>query len=148
MIFFNVGGKVGDNTITPESIFNDLESSAIGKETLKLLENMPQRINLNYIDKPPGGLRGEENGGSIKIYIRNCKDVKTAVCTLIHEHTHYRYAIGQSQWAESVCVAQELKHRRNRALTISEKRTIIKAVKDVYPEYNWRKGGIINGRRT
>ena len=45
-------------------------------------------------------------------------------------------------------MAAELLHRRNRDyLTMSEKRMVVNAVKEVYPEYNWRKGGIINGRR-
>lgn len=147
MDIFNVDGEYSTTSITPDDIYNDLGTSAIGKETLRLLDNLPQKIKLDYKTIPSGGLRGEETNGVINIYVRNCKDVKTATCTVIHEHTHYRYGIGQSQWAESVCVAQELKHRRNRDLTISEKRTIIKAVKDVYPEFNWRKGGIINGRR-
>ncbi len=72
----------------------------------------------------------------------NCENPERAARTIIHECTHYRYGIGESQWAESVCVAQELKHKYKRDyLTISEKRRIIKAVKEGYPEYNWRKGG-------
>lgn len=145
--FFSFGDVPLDTKITPELILEDLKTSNKGRETLEYLENVPYMPKLDYYTNT-GGLRGEEIRGQICIYIRACKDVKTAVCTLIHEVTHYRYGIGQSQWAECVCVSQELLHRRNRDyLTTSELRTVIKAVKEVYPEFNWRKGGIINGRR-
>lgn len=99
-------------------------------------------------EKYTTGVRGEEKGGRIIIYLNNCKNTLWASRSVIHECTHYKYGIGQSQWAECVCIAQELKHSRNRNnLTYSELRTIVTAVKDVYPEFNWRKGGIINGRR-
>lgn len=68
--------------------------------------------------------------------------------SVIHECTHYQYGIGESQWAECVCIVQELKHARGRdKLNYTELKNIVKAVKEAYPEYNWRKGGIINGRR-
>ncbi len=145
---FNTGDIPKGAKIHPQEILNDMNTSSIGSETLKYIDEFEIRPKLDYSPKS-GGVRGQEFGGDITLYLNNCKDVKTATCTLIHECTHKRYGIGQSQWAECVCVCQEIKHRRNRAyLTIQEKRTIIEAVKDVYPEYNWRKGGIINGRRT
>ena len=144
---FNSDGYSGDTNITPDSVLEDLMTTEIGKETIRTLENLPQIATFDYINTPVVGLRGYEKDGRIILYANNCKDIKTAACTLIHECTHYKYGIGQSQWAECVCVAQEIKHRRNRNLTFGELRMIIKAVKDVYPEYNWRKGGTIRGRR-
>ena len=136
-----------NSKITPQEIFNDLFTSNIGKEMLEYIECLPEKPKLDYFSTPQG-IRGEEKNGVITIYVNNCKDIKTASCAVIHECTHRKYGIGQSQWAESQCVAAELLHRRNRNyLTFSEKRMIIKAVKDVYPEYNWRKGGIVHGRR-
>lgn len=133
--------------ITPQDILDDLSTSKIGRETLEYLENLPQMPKLNYIDAL-SGIRAEEREGVIVVYVKNCKDVKTAACSLIHECTHRKYGIGQSQWAESQCVSAEILHRRNRDyLTMSEKRMIVKAVKDVYPEYNWRKGGTVRGRK-
>lgn len=133
--------------ITPQDILDDLSTSKIGRETLEYLENLPQMPNLNYIDAFDG-IRAEERDGVIIVYLKNCKDVKTAACSLIHECTHRKYGIGQSQWAESQCVSAEILHRRNRDyLTMSEKRMIVKAVKEVYPEYNWRKGGTVRGRK-
>ena len=145
---FNDNEVPENANITAEQIHNDLKTSKTGIEAIEILENLPQRMKLTY--EPKGnGIRGEEKSGNTVIYLSNCKDVKTASCSVIHECTHYKYGISNSQWAECVCVAQELKHRRCREyLTIAEKRTIIKAVKESYGEYNWRKGGRIYGRKT
>ncbi len=133
--------------ITTERIIDELSTTEIGKKTLKDIENLPERIKLTYAPRA-NNVRGEQYGDSITIFLSNCTNDKWAARTVIHEITHFKYGIGQSQWAECVCVAQELKHARNRDyLTVSELRTIISAVKEVYPEYNWRKGGVINGRR-
>lgn len=59
--------------------------------------------------------------------------------TLVHEITHHRYDIGNSQWAECVCFAQELKHRTGKNnLTANELKDIIKIVKELYPTLPWR----------
>ena len=133
--------------ITSQKIVDDLSTSAIGRQTLRDVENLPKRIKLTTEYKE-NGVRGDELNGEIRIFLRNCKDEKWAARTIIHECTHWKYGIGYSQWSEAVCVAQELKHARNRDyLTISEKRSIIKAVKETYPELNWKNGGMTNGRK-
>jgi hypothetical protein len=142
-----------DNDLNPdeptaEEIVKELSKSSIGKETLQIISELPERIKLTYGTN--SSVRGEEKNGIIHIYVNNCKNIQWVARTVIHECTHYRYGIGGSQWSECVCIAQELKHARNRDyLTISEKRAIIKAVKsdDDYGRLNWRKGGLINGRR-
>lgn len=148
---FNFSNMPTNPTYTPQEIYDDLTLTKYGKEALEVIENLPQPIKLNYITYNPN-VKGEEKGGVINIYMKSCKDLRTVACTIIHECTHYKYGIGNSQWAECVCIYQELLHRRkitfNRDyLTIAEKKTIIKAVKEAYPEFNWRKGGIINGKR-
>lgn len=143
---FNDSAIALNSPITTQQIIDELTVTNIGRTTLKDIENLPERIKLTYSYKE-NGVRGEQNGNEITIYLSNCANTKWAARSVIHEVTHYKYGIGQSQWAECVCVAQELKHARNRDyLTISELKAIISAVKDVYPEFNWRKGGIINGR--
>jgi hypothetical protein len=145
---FNDYGVPENARITSKQIEEDLGTSSTGKDILQYIKNTEIRPKLTY-DQRQDDVRGEEIGGQITIYLANCKDVKTATCTLIHECTHYRYGIGQSQWAECVCVAQEIKHRRSRDYLLNEElRMIIKAVKAVYPEYNWRNGGIIYGKRS
>lgn len=134
--------------ISPQAIADELEKSDIGKETLKVIETLPQKIKLMYGKEKD--VRGSEWCGRIEIYVNQCKDSLWAARTVIHECTHYRYGIGQSQWSECVCIAQELKHARGRNnLTISEKRTIIEAVKKDadYKKFNWRKGGTIYGKQ-
>ncbi len=144
---FNDYDVSANSLITAQNIINELNFTSIGRQTLKDIENLPERIKLTSVNKSDN-IRGEQFGSEIVIYLCNCVNVKWAARTIIHEITHYKYGIGYSQWAECVCVAQELKHARNRDyLTISELRTIIKAVKNAYPEYNWRKDGFINGRR-
>ena len=133
--------------IKAENIIDDLKKTDIGRETLRVLEMLPEPVKFTYGEYYTG-VRGEERNGRITIYLNNCKNTLWASRSVIHECTHYRYGIGQSQWAECVCVAQELKHARGRnKSTYGELRMIVRAVKDVYPEYNWRKGGIINGKR-
>ena len=145
-IFNDNNLKAGDPT--PADIENELLKSSIGREIAELLPELPENIILTHGDDPD--VRGEEKDGRIYIYVNNCKNIQWVARTIIHEYTHYRYGIGDSQWAECVCIAQELKHARNREyLTIAEKRTIINAVKSDpdYKKLNWRKGGFINGRR-
>lgn len=144
---FNDHDVPSNAPITTQHIVDELTSTNIGRQTLKYIENLPEQIKLTYTAKGDN-IRGEQIGDEITIFLRNCKNTKWAARTVIHEVTHHKYGIGQSQWAECVCVAQELKHARNRDyLTTSELRTIISAVKEAYPEYNWRKGGVINGRK-
>lgn len=138
--------------ITVQDIKDNLQKSKIGQEIAEYSKNLKEPIELNdttiMLDSEGRKIYGEEDGGKITIYLLNCENPERAARTIIHECTHYRYGIGESQWAESVCFAQELKHKYKRDyLTISEKRRIIKAVKEGYPEYNWRKGGRIYGRK-
>jgi len=134
-------------TITPEKVIEELSRTNIGKEILGVIETLPEPIKFTYGEYSTGN-RGEEDNGNIKIYLNNCKNSLWVGRAVIHECTHYRYGIGQSQWSECVCTAQELKHARGRDyLTNEELRAIVQAVKQAYPEYNWRKGGIEHGRR-
>ena len=145
--------KIDDNQFEKSSVaigevFENMKSSKIGREYLEVVKNLPENITFNYNTNIPG-VRGEENNGSITIYMRNIESAEMAARTVIHECTHYRYGIGNSQWAECVCIAHELMHKYNRDyLTISEKRRIIKAVKEAYNELSWKKGGTVYGRKT
>ena len=149
---FNENDAPSNADFIGKDIINNLEQSSIGKEVIRYASTMDESIDLNYslvpLDCNGRKIYGDEVGGLITIYMRNCENAERAARTIIHECTHKRYGIGQSQWAECVCFAQELKHKYRRDyLTTSELRRIIKAVKDGYPEYNWRKGGMIYGRR-
>lgn len=148
---FNESNLSGQSKIKPQDIKDNLQASTIGRETAKFAKTLKEPIELNdktiRVDDDGGKIYGEDNGDAITIYLLNCDNAERAARTIIHECTHRKYGISRSQWAECVCFAQELKHKfRRDTLTIGEKRRIIKAVKDGYPEYNWRKGGLIHGR--
>lgn len=134
------------DTIKFRNIEKELEKSDIGKETKDYLKNNPCKINIMYnvdVDKELKGLYNPI-GDEIYLYASNTKTVSETAATLIHEVTHRRYDIGGNFWSECVCKAQELKHKeRKNVLTISEKRNIIKSVKEayseVYPDMKWRR---------
>ncbi len=149
---FNDYGVPSDAKITSQQIVEDLQTSTIGREIISFMENLPERITLDYktVELDSNGLKiyGMEIDGVITIFMKNCENAERAARTVIHECTHRRFGIGESQWAESVCFAQELKHKYKRDyLTYAEKLRIIEAVVEGYPEYKWRKGGLVNGRR-
>ncbi|MCR5815583.1 MAG: hypothetical protein K6F91_01725 [Ruminococcus sp.] len=134
------------NTIKFRNIEKELEKSDIGKEIKDYLKNAPCKINIMYnvdVDKELKGLYDPIND-EIYLYASNTKTVSETAATLIHEVTHRRYEIGGNFWSECVCKAQELKHKeRKNVLTISEKRDIIKSVKEtyseIYPDMKWRR---------
>lgn len=148
---FNDNNAPSTEHIDAEQVYDNMQSSIIGREYLEYAENLPEPIVFDYDSYIPG-VRGENIGNRIVIYMKNEDNnspLKVAR-TVIHELTHYRYGIGGSQWSECVCIAHELMHKYNRkTLTFSEKKRIIEAVKrdSDYGKLNWRKGGIIHGRR-
>ena len=132
--------------ISSQQVYENMQTTKIGQEYLKYIESLPERIKFDYYKLSE--VYGEQLGTSIVIYMQKCDTPERVARTIIHECTHYKYGIGQSQWAESVCFAHELMHKYNRkTLTVAEKRRIIKAVKEGYDDVKWRKGGFINGRR-
>lgn len=136
---------VKGDAITHKSIYNNLKRSEVGKETIDYITSGKCHVEINYTDEYPMNVRGESFGYRIMIYAKNTKTIKETAKTIIHEVTHSKYKIGKSQYAEAVCFARERLHEGS--LTISVLRDIIKTVKDLYPEYNWRKGGQNNWKK-
>ncbi|MCM1463574.1 MAG: minor capsid protein, partial [Bacteroides sp.] len=132
--------------ITPQEVLYSLEQSEIGKTALSHLKEMNIKPIMVY-SKQRYTNRGEQRGNTIKIFMDNIPNVKVAAQTIIHETTHLYYDIGQSQWAEAVCMAAEKIFLTGKPLTIAEKRYIVKLAKAAYPEYNWIKGGYGHGRK-
>lgn len=133
------------DAITHRSLRNNLARSKVGKETIEFINSGKCSVEINYTDEAPEGVRGETFGRSITIYAKNTRTIKATAKTLVHEVTHCKYGIGSSQWAEAVCFAREHIHEHGE-LTFQDKRNIIKTVKDLYPEHQWRKGGRGNGK--
>ncbi|MCI9025427.1 MAG: minor capsid protein [Dorea sp.] len=134
---YNVGQK---DIITYRRLLNNLNKTSIGRETVEyILEHPELEIQVCYgVDHQENTL-GEQLGDLIRIYASDTKTVQRTAEVLIHEITHHKYNIGESQWAESVCKAQEIKHRTNKEkLTGNELRGIIKIVEELYPTLPWR----------
>ena len=129
-----------NDTITYRRLRNNLNKTEIGKETIRyIIEHPDIDIQMCYNIDHESGTVGSQYGNTIKIYASDTKTVQRTAEVLIHEITHHKYDIGGNQWSECVCKAQELKHRENKeTLTGDELRSIIKSVKELYPEYSWR----------
>lgn len=128
------------DAITHRSLHNNLAKSVVGKETIDYVTSGECNVEINYTDEAPKGVRGVTLGKSITIYAKNTRSIKLTAKTLVHEVTHCKYDIGGSQYAEALCFAREHLHEYGQ-LTYSDIRNIIKEVKALYPEYQWRKGG-------
>ena len=134
---FNNGQK---DTITTRRLMNNLNKTEIGKETVAYIADHPDlNIQMCYkVDHEPG-VRGYQDGNDIYIFASETKTVQNTAETLVHEITHHKYNIGDSQWSECVCFAQELKHKTGKNnLTGNELKDIIKTVKELYPKLPWR----------
>ena len=127
------------DAITHRRLHNNLKKSEVGQETIEFINSDKCFVEVDYTDEAPKGVRGETMGRFITIYAQNTRTVKLTAKTLIHEVTHCKYGIGGDQWAEAVCFCREHIHE-NGSLTYRDMRNIIKTVKELYPEYKWRKG--------
>lgn len=136
----NIWPPFKGEAITHRSLYNNLARSDIGKETIEFITSGKCLVDITYEDDVPKGEYGNVIGRYITVYAKNTKTVKQTAKTLVHEVTHCKYGIGGSQWAEAVCFAREHIHEYGE-LTFQDVRNIIKTVKDLYPEYHWRKGG-------
>lgn len=133
--------------ISPDEIIDNLETSPIGKETLEYIQHTGIKPNLIYTPRYDG-IRGDQLGNEIRIFMSNISNPTEAAQTVIHEVTHLRYNIGGCQWAEAVCMANEKKHIVGRnQLTNDELRYIVNLARNAYPEYQWKKGGYNGNRR-
>ncbi|MDY5988308.1 MAG: phage minor capsid protein [Coprococcus catus] len=130
-----------NDAITYKRLLNNLNKSDIGKEIVAYIIDHPElNIQMCYNIDHPKDTDGQQFGNTIQIYASDTKTVQRTAEVLIHEITHHRYDIGGNQWSECVCKAQEVKHRNKRnELTSDELRSIIKAVKQLYPELPWRR---------
>lgn len=126
------------DAITHRSLYNALNKNEIGKETLDYILSGDCRLEVNHTKEAPSGVRGECFGRYIVVYAHNTKTVKLTSSTIVHEVTHEKYKIGHDQWSEAVCFAREHLFQYGE-LTISDKRAIIKKIKELYPEYPWKK---------
>lgn len=128
------------DTITTRKLMNNLNKTEVGKETVSYIAEHPElNIQMCYKIEHESGVRGYQDGNDICIFASETQTVQKTAETIVHEITHHRYNIGDSQWAECVCFAQEMKHRIGKeTLTGAELKNIIKTVKELYPKLPWR----------
>lgn len=70
MDIFDDYGVTANAPVTAEQIIDDLNKSEIGREYLKIAENLPELIQLDRESYKPE-LYGDNNGNSIVIYMRS-----------------------------------------------------------------------------
>ncbi len=145
--YLDYGDVFPNPNISPDEIIKELEASPIGKEILKYITDTGVKPKLIYTPRYDG-VRGDQLGTEIRIFMANISNTVKAAQTIIHEMTHYKYDIGGCQWAEAVCMANEKKHIAGRnELTQAELKYIVKLAKEAYPEYQWKRGGHYGNRR-
>lgn len=138
---FNNGQK---DIINHRNIEKELNKSDVGKEVIKYLEENPTYVRMCYKVKFDDGVLGYYEPSYQEIYI-NCSATKTIEKTteiIIHEVTHKRLNIGGDLKSEVICkIYEQMHHNRTNKLTYEEIRSIIKSVKELYPEYKgiWKR---------
>ena len=126
---------------TRQEILKELQTSPIGKDTIRAIRNTNARISIFDVPRKDGA-RGDQMGNEIRIFSQNNKSLRVASQTLIHEMAHYRFNIGGCQHAEAVCFAMEKMHIMGRDYLTREEWEYVKNLAiDNYPEYNWERGG-------
>jgi len=143
---YNAVGTPNAAHVTVDEIFAEMERSQVGKEAVDYLNK--SGVKPLFIYEPQNhSNRGLQQGNKICLYMDNIHSPLVAAQTLIHETCHCQYGIGQSQWAETVCMAKEKMHKENRTkLTVAERRKLVSLARNFYGEFQWRKGGQIGGR--
>lgn len=131
-----------NDVIKPRNIRKNMQKSNVGREMLEYLEKNNISVKLLYGVDNPGGCYGfyDPIDDVIRIFVDKTVTVEKTAEVIIHETAHRKYDIGDDQWSEAVCIAQEVKHKNRRnTLTAKEKRDIIKLTKELYPDFSWRK---------
>lgn len=134
--------------VNSEQLIAEMKKSEVGRQALDFIEHNNVVVKMDY-EKPYHYNRGKQEDNYITLYMANIGGSPlVAAQTAVHEVCHLKYRIGECQWAEAVCMCHEKMHKENRTwLTFPEKRKIVRLAKQAYSELNWKKGGVINGKR-
>lgn len=141
LIDYNNGQK---DIINHRSIEKELNKSDVGKEVIKYLEDNPTNIYMCYKTDFNSDMMGFYDPVYKEIFV-DCTKTQTIKKTaeiIVHEVTHKRLDIGGDLKSEVICIMHEYMHKkRTNSLTAKEIRSIIKSVKEMYPEYKdtWKR---------
>ena len=93
-------------TYTKEEIIEHLNTSPIGLDTIRYLEEHPH-VKVKLSEDPEVTNRGQHENNLLTVWLNNCPNVRVAAQTVVHEVAHHKYNIGGSQLAETICYAFE-----------------------------------------
>lgn len=132
----------GMDTATAINIQKNLKKSITGKGVLDYIVKNNTTVDVIYNDNQImemslEGLHGRAIGNHIYINGKSTQSIVEIAKTIIHEEKHIELLIGGDQHAEAVCDYFAELHVKG-ALTGKDIRSIIKSVKERYPDYKWR----------
>lgn len=140
---FNVEFIEKGDTVSAQNVYKDLNKTDVGKSVIEFIKANKTSVDIYYnqntIDDM--GMNGDYGmcvGNHIYINAKNTQNIRKIADTIIHETKHIELGIGGDQHAEAMCDYYAMLHRKGQ-LTGADIRTIIKSVKERYPEYKWRR---------
>lgn len=131
------------DTVVAANVCKNLKKSQTGKSTLEYIQKQSIPVDILYDKDTVEDLGLEKDYGTCydgHIYIngRATDSIQKIAETIIHETKHMELNIGYDQHSEAVCDYYAMLHTKGK-LTATDIRSIIKSVKERYPEYKWRK---------
>lgn len=131
------------DTVVAANVYKNLKKSQIGNGVLEYIQKQSIPVDILYDKNTVEELGLVGNYGVCyedHIYIngRTTSSIQTIAETIVHEVKHIELNIGYDQHSEAVCDYYAMLHTKGK-LTEGDIRSIIKSVKERYPEYSWRK---------
>lgn len=131
------------DTVVAANVCKNLKKSQIGNGVLEYIQKQSIPVDILYDKNTVEELGLVGNYGVCyenHIYIngRTTSSIQKIAETIVHEIKHIELNIGYDQHSEAVCDYYAMLHTKGK-LTEGDIRSIIKSVKERYPEYSWRK---------
>ncbi len=131
------------DTVVASNVCKNLKKSQIGNGVLEYIQKQSIPVDILYDKNTVEELGLVGNYGVCyenHIYIngRTTSSIQKIAETIVHEIKHIELNIGYDQHSEAVCDYYAMLHTKGK-LTEGDIRSIIKSVKERYPEYSWRK---------
>lgn len=140
---FNVEIIEKGDTISAQNVYKDLNKTDVGKGVIEFIKANKTSVDIYYNqntieDMGMGDDYGMCVGNHVYINAKNAQNIHKIAETIIHETKHIEFGIGGDQHAEAVCDYYAMLHRKGQ-LTSADIRSIIKSVRERYPDYRWRR---------
>ncbi|MBS6195473.1 MAG: phage minor capsid protein [Clostridiales bacterium] len=139
---FNIQPKQQGDVVSAQSLYKNLQKSDTGKGVFEYIKQKNTSVEIFYSDTSINemnleGCKGRALGNHIYINGKTAQSVEEITKAIIHEEKHIELGIGGDQHSEAVCDYFAELHTKGQ-LTGNDMRSIIKSVKERYPEYKWR----------